>query len=104
MLSRRYRGTSVMKPRATRGNILRLVLVLLSFRPCIYFFLSLVILLLTFARHPLLTFHFLRLNLAAALRWLFFVRALSCPVLSLCIFFNCAFSIFKYKKAASFIS
>lgn len=59
-------------------DILRLVLVpglIPSLHP--FPLISLVILLLTFARHPLLIFHFLRLNLAIALHRRFFLRALS---------------------------
>lgn len=69
-------------------DILRLVLVpglIPSLHPFPLIFL--VILLLTFARHPLLISHFLHLNLAIALHRLFFLRALSCPVLGLRIFF-----------------
>lgn len=87
MLSCRYRGAGVMKPQPVgehpsprpRPGLIP------SLHP--FLLISLVILFLTFARHPLLTFHFLRLNLAAALHRLFFLRALSCPVLGLPIFF-----------------
>lgn len=85
-------------------DILRLVLVpglVWSLHP--FSLISLVILLLTFARHPLLIFHFLRLSLAFTLCRLFFLRALSCPMLGLPVFFASALFQFLNAKFASFI-
>lgn len=104
MSSCRYRVASVMKPRRVGGHPSPRPRPSLVPSPHPFPLISPVILLLTFARHPLLIFHFLRLNLTSTLYRLFFLPALSCPFLGLrSFFFLCTSSIFEYKKAASFI-